>query len=371
MTARAARVGRTPPSPLPSPSIPARCGECADRWSPMERRRRGNARAPTASMSGRWMGSRKRSLRGDAGQRGPWTAAARRRTGAIGGGGDDFPRDGAPDAHKTDLKPGLGEQWCLASMADPDVVWHWEDELSVDERPPDPDRPVVGRDATSRPLLADTRPPLPAVSGHPVRHGPNLSAVAWPTASRALERMAGGGGGGGGERPTHAVRRHPLRHEGGRRPLSRRRADRADARPPQPPLAGLPLRRFPGGGRHAAGRQTGSPPPAQARLPAHSGRAGAERAAAPGPAPTPGRPGRDAPGGRGSGRAAQRPNPPHRLAVHCADARINLRRLSPAFEDRQTTSDPSRAHRRTSESTSATAVAPSRRSPPASGARPP
>ena len=100
------------------------------------------------------------------------TMAARRRTGAIGGGGGDFPRDGAPDAHKTDLKPELVEPWCLNPMADPDVVWHWEDELSVDERPPDPDRPVVGRDATSRPLLADTRPPLPAVSGHPVRDGP-------------------------------------------------------------------------------------------------------------------------------------------------------------------------------------------------------
>jgi hypothetical protein len=47
-----------------------------------------------------------------------------------------------------------------------------EDVLAVYERPPDPARPVVCLDETSRQLLADARPPAPASPGQPARHDP-------------------------------------------------------------------------------------------------------------------------------------------------------------------------------------------------------
>jgi hypothetical protein len=47
-----------------------------------------------------------------------------------------------------------------------------EDVLDVDERPPDPARPVVCLDETSRQLRADARPPLPPAPGRPARHDP-------------------------------------------------------------------------------------------------------------------------------------------------------------------------------------------------------
>lgn len=47
-----------------------------------------------------------------------------------------------------------------------------EDVLSVYQRPFVPRRPVVCLDETSRQLLSDARPPLPAVPGRPARHDP-------------------------------------------------------------------------------------------------------------------------------------------------------------------------------------------------------
>ncbi len=73
---------------------------------------------------------------------------------------------------KNDVKPHRSEQWCLAPTADPAFVWHMEDVLSVYERPPDPAYPVVCLDEASRQVLADTREPLPPMSGHPARHDP-------------------------------------------------------------------------------------------------------------------------------------------------------------------------------------------------------
>ena len=70
------------------------------------------------------------------------------------------------------MKPWLVEQWCLAPTADPAFVWHMEDVLGVYHRPYDPVRPVVCLDETSRQLLADTRPPLPATPERPARHDP-------------------------------------------------------------------------------------------------------------------------------------------------------------------------------------------------------
>jgi hypothetical protein len=47
-----------------------------------------------------------------------------------------------------------------------------EDVLDVSERPPDPARPVVCLDETSRQLLADAHPPPPPAPGRPARHDP-------------------------------------------------------------------------------------------------------------------------------------------------------------------------------------------------------
>jgi hypothetical protein len=47
-----------------------------------------------------------------------------------------------------------------------------EDVLAVYQRPFDPARPVVCLDETSRQLLGEVRPPLPAVPGQPARHDP-------------------------------------------------------------------------------------------------------------------------------------------------------------------------------------------------------
>lgn len=47
-----------------------------------------------------------------------------------------------------------------------------EDVFAVYERPPDPTRPVVCLDETSRQLLAEVRPPLPPPPGRPARHDP-------------------------------------------------------------------------------------------------------------------------------------------------------------------------------------------------------
>ncbi len=70
------------------------------------------------------------------------------------------------------LKPWRKEQWCLAPTGDPAFVWHMDDVLSVYEHPPDPTRPVVCLDETSRQRLADARPPLPPAPGRPTRHDP-------------------------------------------------------------------------------------------------------------------------------------------------------------------------------------------------------
>ena len=50
-----------------------------------------------------------------------------------------------------------------------DFVAHMEDVLDLYAEPYDPQRPVVCFDETSTQLLAETRPPLPAQPGHPLR----------------------------------------------------------------------------------------------------------------------------------------------------------------------------------------------------------
>jgi hypothetical protein len=63
----------------------------------------------------------------------------------------------------------LKEQWCIPPEANADFVWRMEDVLAVYTRPYDPRRPQVCLDETSRQLLAEVTPPLPAARGHPHR----------------------------------------------------------------------------------------------------------------------------------------------------------------------------------------------------------
>ena len=50
-----------------------------------------------------------------------------------------------------------------------------EDVLDVYHRPYDPDRPLICLDETSRQVLAETRPPLPAAPGRSARHDPEYA----------------------------------------------------------------------------------------------------------------------------------------------------------------------------------------------------
>jgi hypothetical protein len=73
------------------------------------------------------------------------------------------------------VKPWLVEQWCLAPTAGPDFVRHMEDVLDAYRRPLDPLRPVVCLDETSRQLLGEVRAPHPAAPGHPARRDPEYA----------------------------------------------------------------------------------------------------------------------------------------------------------------------------------------------------
>jgi hypothetical protein len=67
------------------------------------------------------------------------------------------------------VKPWPREPWCLPPEANAEVVWQREAVLAVSTRPADPARPVVCLDETSRPRLADPRPPQPPAPGRPAR----------------------------------------------------------------------------------------------------------------------------------------------------------------------------------------------------------
>ncbi len=69
-----------------------------------------------------------------------------------------------------EIKPWLKRQWCIAPTASADFVCRMEDVLEVYHRPFDPQRPVVCLDETTKQLVSETRPPLPAVAGRPVSY---------------------------------------------------------------------------------------------------------------------------------------------------------------------------------------------------------
>jgi hypothetical protein len=58
-----------------------------------------------------------------------------------------------------------------------------EDVLEVYQRPHDPQRPLVCLDESSKQLIAETRTPIPAKPGQPVRTIMNTNAMASPICS--------------------------------------------------------------------------------------------------------------------------------------------------------------------------------------------
>jgi len=131
-------------------------------------------------------------VRGAPGRPGPVASAApRRRTGPPGGRGRRLPRDGAPDAQNNDLQPWLSAQWCLAPTADPAFVWHREDVRDVSERPPDPARPVVCLDETSRQLLGEARHRRRQRPAAPPATTPSTRGAGSPTSFLLTEPLRG------------------------------------------------------------------------------------------------------------------------------------------------------------------------------------
>jgi hypothetical protein len=63
----------------------------------------------------------------------------------------------------------LKEPWCIPPQAEAEFVCAMEDVLEVSHRPDDDKRPLVGVDETSKQLIGQTRPPLPAQPGQPAR----------------------------------------------------------------------------------------------------------------------------------------------------------------------------------------------------------
>jgi hypothetical protein len=75
----------------------------------------------------------------------------------------------AGHAQKNDLKPWLKEQWVIAPKANAEFVCAMEDVLEVYQQPYDPKRPLLCLDEASKQLVAQTRAPLPAEPGQPLR----------------------------------------------------------------------------------------------------------------------------------------------------------------------------------------------------------
>ena len=64
------------------------------------------------------------------------------------------------------------------------LVAAMEDVLETYQKPRDLDRPLVCLDETSKQLIVETRKPIPAKPGQPVRYDYEYTSVtAWPTYS--------------------------------------------------------------------------------------------------------------------------------------------------------------------------------------------
>jgi hypothetical protein len=67
-----------------------------------------------------------------------------------------------------ELKPWQEKMWCIPQV-DAEYVARMEDVLDLYAQPPDPLRPVVCFDETSRQLIGEARVPVPAAPGQPAR----------------------------------------------------------------------------------------------------------------------------------------------------------------------------------------------------------
>ena len=90
----------------------------------------------------------------------------------------------------------MSKQWCIPPKANAEFVWKMEDVLDVYKRPCDPKRPMVCLDETSKQLIGEVAPPVPAAPGQVahydyeyVRHGvANIFMISEPLAGkRAVE----------------------------------------------------------------------------------------------------------------------------------------------------------------------------------------
>jgi DDE superfamily endonuclease len=76
---------------------------------------------------------------------------------------------GPDHAQKNDLTPWQEKPWVIPPQANAAFVCAMEDVLEVYPRPYDARRPQVCLDETSKPLVADTREPIPAAPGQSER----------------------------------------------------------------------------------------------------------------------------------------------------------------------------------------------------------
>jgi hypothetical protein len=90
------------------------------------------------------------------------------------------------------LKPWLKEPWCLPPEADAEFVAAREDVLDVSHRPFDPERPLVGLDEASQPLIGEVAEPGPAEPGQPERIDSESTRNGTANLFRLSEPLIGG-----------------------------------------------------------------------------------------------------------------------------------------------------------------------------------
>lgn len=92
-----------------------------------------------------------------------------RQAGGMGHRGHGEPGVCPHHAQKNALKPWQEKPWGIPPPANAACVCAREDVLEVSTRPYDPRCPQVWLDETSTQVVADTREPIPATPGQPVR----------------------------------------------------------------------------------------------------------------------------------------------------------------------------------------------------------
>ena len=74
------------------------------------------------------------------------------------------------DSKKNTLQPHRNRQWVIPPDANAAFVAAMEDVLETYQKPRDPERPLVCLDETSKQLVIETRKPIPAKPGQPIRY---------------------------------------------------------------------------------------------------------------------------------------------------------------------------------------------------------